>query len=60
MLRHGFDVAVIRDLTDVMINHNLHNISHEEAQHRAVQYVEKNWCSTVDSKEIIDSILGRK
>ena len=54
MVRWGFTVALIRDLTDAMYNPaRPPYISHEEGTRLIVEYIEKFWCPTVSSGELI-------
>ena len=54
MVRWGVDVALIRDLTDAMYNPaRSPYVSHEEGTRLVIEYIEKFWCPTLESKELI-------
>ena len=54
MVRWGFDVALIRDLTDSMYNPaRPPYVSHEEGTHLTIEFIEKFWCPTVDSGDLL-------
>lgn len=55
MVRWGVDVALIRDLTDMMYNPAMPPyISHEEGTRLVVEFIEKFWCPSIDSSDLID------
>ena len=50
MVRWGFDVALIRDLTDAMYDPaSPPYVSHAEGTRLVVEFIEKFWCPTVES-----------
>ena len=54
MVRWGFHVALVRDLTDTMYNPaRAPYVSHEEGTRLVVEYIEKFWCPTVSSEELL-------
>ena len=54
MVRWGFNVVLIRDLTDTMYNPaRPPYVPHEEGTRLVVEYVEKFWCPTVSSDELL-------
>jgi len=54
MVRWGFRVALIRDLTDTMYNPaRPPYVSHEEGTRLTVEFIEKFWCPTVDSQDLV-------
>lgn len=54
MIRWGVDVALIRDLTDTMYNPAMPPyVSHEEGTGLVIEFIEKFWCPTVDSSDLI-------
>lgn len=54
LVRWGFDVALVRDLTDAMYNPaKPPYVSHEEGTRLVVEYIEKFWCPTVSSEELL-------
>ena len=53
MVRWGFTVALIRDLTDAMYNPAMPPyVEHAEGTRLVVEYIEKFWCPTILSVEI--------
>jgi nicotinamidase-related amidase len=54
MVRWGMNTVLIRDLTDTMYNPALAPyVNHEEGTRLVVEYIEKFWCPTVESKELV-------
>lgn len=54
MVRRGMETALVRDLTDTMYNpERSPYVSHEEGTRLVVGYIEKFWCPTVGSEELI-------
>jgi nicotinamidase-related amidase len=54
MVRWGFDIALIRDLTDCMYNPSRPPYeSHEEGTRLVVEYIEKFWCPSVSSDQLV-------
>ena len=54
MVRWGVDVALIRDLTDAMYNPAMAPyVSHAEGTRLVIEFIEKFWCSTVDSGDLL-------
>jgi len=54
MVRWGVPVALVRDLTDSMYNPaRAPYVSHAEGTRLVVEYIEKFWCPTVVSTELI-------
>ena len=57
MVRWGFNVALVRDLTDAMYNPaKAPYVSHEEGTGLVIEYIEKFWCPTVSSEGVIDGL----
>jgi nicotinamidase-related amidase len=57
MVRWGVDIALVRDMTDTMYNPNRPPyVSHEEGTRLVVQYIEKFWCPTVSSDEVLAAV----
>jgi len=55
MVRWGFEVALIRDLTDALYNPALPPyVSHDEGTNLVIGYIEKFWCPTVLSEDIVE------
>ncbi len=54
MVRWGVDMALIRDLTDAMYNPAMPPyVSHDAGTGLVVEFIEKFWCPSVESKDII-------
>lgn len=54
MVKWGKDVALVRDLTDAMYNPAMPPyVSHEEGTRLVIEYIEKFWCPTITSEELI-------
>jgi len=54
MVKWGVEVALIRDLTDTMYNPGRSPyVSHEEGTRLVVEYIEKFWCATVHSEDLL-------
>ena len=56
MVRWGFDVALVRDLTDTMYNPaRSPYVSHDEGTRLVVEFIEAFWCPTVTSGELLEA-----
>ena len=54
MVRWGVEVALIRDLTDAMYNPAMPPyVSHDEGTRLVIEFIEKFWCSSVESGDIL-------
>ena len=54
MVRWGLDVALVRDLTDAMYNPaRPPYVSHEAGTRLIIEYIEKFWCPSVASDELL-------
>ena len=54
MVRWGIDTILIRDLTDTMYNPALSPyVSHDEGTRLVVEFIEKFWCPTILSEDLI-------
>ena len=54
MVRSGIPIVLIRDLTDCIYNpERPPYVSHEEGTQLAIGYIEKFWCPSVDSADIV-------
>lgn len=54
MVRWGVPVVLVRDLTDIMYNPAMPPyVSHDEGTRLVVSFIEKHWCSTIHSAEIL-------
>ena len=52
--RLGFNVALVRDLTDTMYNPRMRPVvPHERGTDLVVAHVEKNWCPTITSAQVL-------
>jgi nicotinamidase-related amidase len=57
MVRCGVDIVLIRDLTDAMYNPaRSPYVSHEEGTNLVVGYIERFWCPTVTSQQVVDAL----
>lgn len=57
MVRWGVPIALVRDLTDTMYNPaRPPYVSHDEGTQMVIGYIERFWCPTVESGEIIAKI----
>jgi nicotinamidase-related amidase len=55
MVRWGVNVALIRDLTDTMYNPALRPyVPHEEGTRLVVEFIEKFWCPTLLSEDLMN------
>jgi hypothetical protein len=55
MTRWGLRVALIRDLTDAMYNPAMSPfVTHDEGTQLVVQHIEKYWCPTVLSGDLLN------
>jgi len=56
MVRWGQNVALVGDLTDAMYNPaKPPYVSHEEGTRLIIEYIEKFWCPTTTSEDLIES-----
>ena len=54
MVRWGYEIALVRDLTDTMYNPaRPPYVSHEEGTGLTIGYVEKFWCPTILSNDLV-------
>jgi nicotinamidase-related amidase len=54
MVRWGFNVALVRDLTDAMYNPaRPPYVSHKEGTQLTLAYIEKHWCPTLSSNDLL-------
>jgi nicotinamidase-related amidase len=54
MVRWGFRVALVRDLTDCMYNPAMPPyVSHDEGTRLTVEFIEKFWCPTISSEDLL-------
>ncbi len=54
MVKWGVDVALIRDLTDAMYNPAMPPyVSHADGTRLVIEYIEKFWCPTVSSEDLV-------
>lgn len=56
----GFRVVLVRDLTDSMYNPEMPpHVSHEEGTRLVVEYIEKYWCPSILSEDLLNVYRGR-
>jgi len=56
MVRWGFSVTLVRDLTDCMYHPaQPPYVSHSAGTQLVVEYIERFWCSTTDSRELLSA-----
>ena len=54
LVRLGIPVALVRDLTDAMYNpERAPYVSHEEGTRLVIDYIEKFWCPTIESADLL-------
>ncbi len=54
MVKWGVDIALCRDLTDAMYNPaRPPYVSHDEGTRLVVEYIEKFWCPTISSSDLL-------
>jgi nicotinamidase-related amidase len=54
MVERGVNVALVRDLTDTMYNPaRSPYVSHEDGTRLVVEYIEKFWCPTITSEDLL-------
>jgi len=54
MVRWGIDTALVRDLTDTMYNPAMSPyVAHEEGTRLVVEFIEKFWCASVESGDLL-------
>ena len=52
--RWDVDCLLVRDLTDAMYNPKMRPfVSHDEGTQLVIRYIERHWCPTVESKELV-------
>jgi hypothetical protein len=57
MARRGIDTVLIRDLTDTMYNPAMRPwMRHDAGTTLVVDFVEKFWCPTVSSEEVVEGL----
>ena len=54
MVRWGFNVMLVRDLTDAMYNPaRPPYVNHDEGTQLIISFIEKHWCPTIPSEDLI-------
>lgn len=57
MTRMGKNVVLVRDLTDTMYNPKMYPyVEHDRGTELVVEHIEKYWCPSVESEDILDEI----
>ncbi len=57
MTNWGIRCVLVRDLTDAMYDSNSRPyVSHEEGTRLVIQYIEKYWCPTTESSELLKAL----
>ena len=57
--RMGFNVALVRDLTDTMYNPRMRPfVPHEKGTELVIEHVEKHWAPTITSEQVLGSATG--
>ena len=60
MVRWGFTVALVRDLTDTMYNPaRPPYVAHAEGTRLTVEFIERFWCPTIESRDLIQACGGQ-
>ncbi|NLF02522.1 MAG: isochorismatase [Anaerolineales bacterium] len=60
MVRWGFAVALVRDLTDTMYNPaRPPYVAHAEGTRLTVEFIERFWCPTIESRDLIQACGGQ-
>ena len=60
MVRRGMNVVLVRDLTDAMYNPaRSPYVSHEDGTRLIVEYIEKFWCPTIASEDVLNGAKSR-
>jgi hypothetical protein len=53
MVKWEKNVFLVRDLTDAMYNPKMKPfVSHQKGTELVIEYIEQNWCGTIDSKQL--------
>ena len=57
MVKWGVKIALVRDLTDTMYNPaQPPYVSHDEGTRLVIGYIEKFWCPSVESADILGTL----
>jgi type 1 glutamine amidotransferase/nicotinamidase-related amidase len=60
LARWGIRCILVRDLTDTMyVSKDPPHVSHDEGTELMVQHVEKHWCPSITSKELLEGLPAR-
>ena len=60
MVRWGFNVVLVRDLTDTMYNPaKPPYVPHDEGTRLVVEFIEKFWCPTVSSDDLVKGVASK-
>lgn len=61
MVRWGVEIALVRDLTDAMYNPACPPyVRHDEGTQLVVGYIEKFWCPTLSSENLMDTLAASR
>lgn len=61
MLRWGFDVALVRDLTDTMYNPAMPpHVPHDRGTELVVQHIERHLCPSITSAALVRACAGKE
>jgi nicotinamidase-related amidase len=53
LVRFGYDVALVRDLTDTMYNHRMRPfVPHDKGTELVIEHIERFWCPSIISSQI--------
>ncbi|MFN0169026.1 MAG: isochorismatase [Bryobacteraceae bacterium] len=60
MIKWGVRCVLVRDLTDAMYSpKDYPYVSHEQGTNLVIEHIEKHWCPTVTSAEVLGALKGR-
>ena len=61
MVRWGMNTVLVRDLTDTMYNPaRPPYVAHAEGTRLVVEFIEKFWCPTVSSEDLVKASRGER
>ncbi len=60
LVGHGMPVALVRDLTDALYNpERSPYVSQQEGTRLTIEYIEKFWCPSIASSEVVKAMRGQ-